>query len=496
MCQFTTLLPKLLLPLCLLLTQSSFAQVEQGFPPQNPFLADSPWATYHKDSYRQAATPLKGPTATDQIKVKTIEGIQGGTSPWTYLSEKYPNGQRILLQSNATHVYKIADDDKGFRIVAKRKIDSDWLKSFGWNFLQTKDHIWYTYDPKYNPKKKEYTRLFKLTDAVKGDPYADIKLVNTFNFGDYGIHKVQHFGINYAGQIVFASDNDKGASDCIVGVISSDFQLLDTLRIKTKPNEFFGHNAFPIDENNRFYLVTTQRLIAVQWEDNKLQEAFEAAYDFVGDGPTGRYAEGSGTTPTLMGFGEGNDQLIIVADGHEKNNLVAFWRVIPEGWQGKQGYDKRVAGVMQLPAAERFSNLFQSIENSPTVFGYEVAVAQFNGFLGQGNKPRKGVQKLRWNTQKDQFELVWVNREVNINGVLTYSKGSNLVYGSGREDDCKYYYYGLDWETGKVAFKQFLGKSCKKLKNPYDDGGCNNIIDEEGNIYFAGGASLVKLEKQ
>ncbi|MEM6542973.1 MAG: hypothetical protein AAF634_17590, partial [Bacteroidota bacterium] len=138
---------------------------------------------------------------------------------------------------------------------------------------------------------------------------------------------------------------------------------------------------------------------------------------------------------------------------------------------------------------------FQSIENSPTVYGYDVAIAQFNGFLGQGKNPVKGVQKVRWNTEKNQFELQWVNTAINMNGVLTYSKGSNMVYGSGREAKCHYYYYGLDWDTGALRFRKHLGKSCKWLKNPYDDGGCQQIIDDNGNLYFAGGGSLVKLEK-
>ena len=81
-----------------------------------------------------------------------------------------------------------------------------------------------------------------------------------------------------------------------------------------------------------------------------------------------------------------------------------------------------------------------------------------------------------------------------MNGVLTYSAGSNLVYCSGKEMDCNYYYYGLDWESGQVAFRHLLGPEGTFLNDPFYDAGNNNIIDEQGNIYFAGGASLVKLE--
>lgn len=463
--------------------------------PKNNFLANSPWPTYHGDNYRQSSTYIKGPTKGDKIELKILKKIKGGTSPWTYLSDKYPNGKRVLLQSNATHFYKIIDDNNGLRIIAKQKIDGDWLKSFGWNMLQTKGNVWYTYDPKYNPKRNQYTRLFKITDVNPKNPYSRIQVVDTFSFKNTKIGKVQHYGINYNGQIVFASDNDKGKTNCTVGIISPDFKLLKTLKLKSLPNEIFGHNAFPIDENNSFYIVTTKRLIRVDWKNNQLSIGFEAYYDFVADGPTGKFAEGSGTTPTLMGTQKGKDRLIVMADGHQKNNLVAFWREIPKDWKGIKGQDIRLAGKIQLPAAQKFSNLFQSIENSPTVFGYDVAIAQFNGFLGQRKKTYKGVQKIRWNTTLNKFEVSWVNKQINMNGVLTYSKGANLVYGSGKEG-CSFYYYGLNWDTGAVEFKYKLGSNCRKMFNPFDDGGNNNIIDEQGNIYFSGGGSLLKLEKQ
>jgi hypothetical protein len=173
---------------------------------------------------------------------------------------------------------------------------------------------------------------------------------------------------------------------------------------------------------------------------------------------------------------------------------VAFWRELPKDWKGIPGQDIHFAGKIELPAAERFSDQFQSIENSPCAFGYDIYVAQFNGFLGQKAPTKKGVQKVRWNTTTKQLEIVWVNKEVNLNGVLTYSYGSNMVYGSGKEDNGEYYYYGLDAESGKVVWRYLLGKNKKGMFNPLDDGGNGNIIDKDGNIYFTGSRSLIKLE--
>ncbi len=463
-------------------------------PPINSFLADSPWPIYHRNNYAQASTCITGPLPGDSLRIKAKTEIQGGTSPWVYLSDTYPGGQRALLYSNATHVFKLIDE--GDKIIAadSLRIDFDPIASFGWNFLLGKDRSWYTYDPKYDPETGQSTKLIKLTDANIDDPYSEIIELDRFDFADYGINRVQHFSLNYNGQIVFNSENDESKGYAIVGIISPNLELLDTLRYPTEPGEIVHHNAFPIDENNSFYIITTTRLICFSWDGTQLSKAWEAAYDFVNDGPTGSFAEGSGTTPSLMGWGTGNDQLVVLADGHAQNNLVAFWRDMPTDWTGIPGEDIHLAGKIQIPNASSFSNTFQSIENSPTVHGYSVAIAQFNGFLGYDCENVKGVQKFTWDQQLNQFQLDWTNDQLNMNGVLTYSSGADLLYGSGKEEDCNYYYYGLNWNTGELELRQLLGPEGTFLNDPFYDAGNANIIDEEGNIYFPGGGSLVKVE--
>lgn len=463
-------------------------------PPKNPFLADSPWPIYHRNNYAQASTCLTGPLPGDSLRIKAKTEIQGGTSPWVYLSDTYPGGQRALLYSNATHVFKLIDEGDKIVTADSLRIDFDPIASFGWNFLLTKDRIWYTYDPKYDPESGQSTKLIKLTDTDPNDPYSDIIELDRFDFGDYDINRVQHFSLNYNGQIVFNSENDESKGYATIGIISPDLELLDTLRYPTEPREIVHHNAFPIDEDNSFYIVTTSRLICFGWDGAKLSKMWEAAYDFVNDGPTGSFAEGSGTTPSLMGWGEGNDQLVVLADGHAQNNLVAFWRDLPTDWTGIPGEDIRLAGKIQIPNASSFSNTFQSIENSPTVHDYSVAIAQFNGFLGYDCENVKGVQKFTWDQQLNRFQLDWTNDQLNMNGVLTYSSGANLLYGSGKEEDCHYYYYGLNWDTGELELRQLLGPEGTFLNDPFYDAGNANIIDEEGSIYFPGGGSLVKVE--
>ncbi|MEM7510562.1 MAG: T9SS type A sorting domain-containing protein [Bacteroidota bacterium] len=474
------------------LAQTSFCPDD---PPLNPWLADSPYPIYHRNNYAQASTCLPGITASDKVVIKRRTNITGSTSPWIYLSDKYPNGERVILYSNSTHVFKFIDEGERLLAIDSLRIDFDRFNSVGYNFLLSRDRVWFSYDNAYEPERDKYSKLFRFTDRNKNDPYSGIIEEAELNFKDYDINKVGAYSLNYSGQIVFNSHSDFEAGWATTGVIDQELTLLDTLRYTIFPNEEVHHNSIAIDENNSYYIVTTHRLIQFTWDGNEIKIGWQALYDFINDGPTGNFANGSGTTPTLMGWGEGNDKLVIVADGHAKNNLVAFWRELPPGWQGVPGMDPHFADSMSIPFAASFGNLFQSIENSPTVYGYDVAIAQFNGFLGYDCVNNKGVQKFTWDTASNNLKLAWAINDLNMNGVLSYSAGSNLVYGTGKEADCNYYYYGLNWDSGDMDLRLLLGAEEDFPDDPFYDQGVNHIIDEDGSIYFSGSRSLIKLEK-
>ena len=462
-------------------------------PPLNPWLADSPYPVYHRNSYAQASTCLPGPRPGDSLAVTYRRDVTGGTSPWVYLSEAYPDGRRALLYSNSTHVFKFLDEGERLVAVDSVRLDFNTLNSNGYNHLLSRGNVWYSYEPTYEPERGRYSRLFKFGDADPRDPYSPIVTLDTFDFGDYGINRVNMYNLNYEGQIVWYSEEDTTRDVAFAGVIDRDFRLLDTLSFARLPDERINHNSIAVDEDNAFYIVTSHRLIQFAWDGEDVRIGWEARYDFVADGPTGSFAYGSGTTPTLVGWGEGNDQLVVVADGHARNNLVAFWRKPPPGWTGLPGMPLHFADSIAIPNARSFSNRFQSIKNSPTARGYGVAIAQYNGFLGYGCDNEKGVSKFRWDTAANRLELAWTNEDVNVNGVLSYSAGTGLVYGAGKELDCRYYYYGLDWDDGSVALREPIGEEEAFPDDPLYDQGVNHVIAEDGSIYYSGSRSLVRV---
>ena len=85
------------------ISQTSFCPDD---PPLNSWLADSPYPIYHRNSYGQASTCIEGILPNDNVSLKVRRDITGGTSPWIYLSEKYQNGERVILYSNSTHVFR------------------------------------------------------------------------------------------------------------------------------------------------------------------------------------------------------------------------------------------------------------------------------------------------------------------------------------------------------------------------------------------------------
>lgn len=473
--------------------QTSFCPED---PPNNPWLADSPYPIYHRNSYGQASTCIPSIQPNEQVSLKVRRDITGGTSPWIYLSEKYPQGERVILYSNSTHVFKLIDDGDNLVAIDSFRLDFNTLQSNGYNHLLTRNKIWFSYEPTYDPSNNRYSRIFKFSDQDTTDPYSPIVQLDEFDFGDYGINRVNMYNLNYEGHIVWYSEKDPTTGVAYAGVIDQDFNLLDTLSFTALPNERINHNSISVDENNSFYIVTSHRLIQFAWNGTEVSIGWQAEYDFVDDGPSGNFAYGSGTTPTLIGWGQNQDKLVVVADGHDQNNLVAFWRELPPGWTGIPGMPLHFADSIAIPNARSFSNLFQSIENSPTAYGYDIAIAQFNGFLGYDCNNLKGVSKFRWDTSANSFNLQWTNDSVNMNGVLSYSSGSNLVYGTGKEGDCNYYYYGLNWDNGNTDVKILLGQEENFPDDPLYDQGVNHIIDETGSIYFSGSRSLVKVERQ
>jgi hypothetical protein len=451
----------------------------QDDPPANPFIAQSPWPIMHRNSFAQQSTCLQAPQAGDSLSVRFCRAPLGRISTWLYYTEKYANGKRAILGSSATHLFKAVDDSLGLRVIDSLRIDFNVL-DYSWNHLLLRDRIWISYDYDDNG---QVNKVFKLTDQDTTDLYSPIIAIDTITLPASVQGKVSLLNVTQDGWIAF---NTTGGT---FGVIKPDFTQVITLNLPLTAGEISYHNNFPVDADNSIFVVTTKKMIKLRWDNPNLSIEWTAPYDFVGNGPTATLARGSGTTPTLVGWGNGNDKLVVVADGHSPNNMVVFWRnEVPANWTPLAGQDARVAGIVNLTGFQNLDNGLQSVENSVCVNGYDMAVAQFNGFSYDCINA-KGVIKCRWDTLTNTLSKVWNNTNVNFNNALTYSRQSNLVYGNGKETDCNNYFYGLDWNTGDVAIRKLLGPS-----DDFTDPGCNISINDDSTLVEPTGKGFIQIK--
>jgi hypothetical protein len=175
----------------------------------------------------------------------------------------------------------------------------------------------------------------------------------------------------------------------------------------------------------------------------------------------GAVSRGSGTTPTLMGFGDDPDKLVVIADADDNGtNAVAFWRdEIPARFQQKPGTkSRRIADQIRIDVSKL------TIEPSPEVLGYGVAFLNStypkpakipgigNAFVSGVTRPAPlGIQKFVWQPEKAAFEKAWTNPEIDNTDWLvpSISAVTGEMYVAHKEHG-DYQYVGLDWQTGVI----------------------------------------------
>ncbi|MEO1576889.1 MAG: hypothetical protein AAFU65_18230, partial [Pseudomonadota bacterium] len=327
--------------------------------------------------------------------------------------------------------------------------------------------------------------IYVLKDARPDCPSCDLvvdrKITVPRSRGEITIH----FSVSYDGNIIVLMEDNK-----IAAISPVTGELLDVASIATEDSGYSYHNAFAIDETNRIYLTSQSAVVALDWSGARFARAWQAPYDFRGPGcreprfnsrlrerlrtVRGKRCTGTGTTASLIGSPESG--VVVMVDGHAPNNhLVAFWRgEIPEGWQSLPGEDRRLAGRIELPLSTPDGE-GHTAENSPSVLGRSVYVAQWAGFRPDCSPP-KGVQRVDWRPIEQRFELVWANPDVHFNGIPTASSSSGLVYGLGRGDGCTYAYRGLDLATGAIRLDVTLVDD-----EAYTDQGNQHTIADDGS---------------
>ncbi|AUX69024.1 hypothetical protein CHX26_05470 [Porphyrobacter sp. HT-58-2] len=233
------------------------------------------------------------------------------------------------------------------------------------------------------------------------------------------------------------------------------FAVIDTYRapegevftngFATSPE--LGGGAVYIASNRKLYRLAVDDAGRIGTEPES--GAWEAAYDPGERLPTGKIADGTGATPTLMGFGEDDDELVILTDGARKMRLVAFWRNgLPKDWRQRPGtLSPRIADQITVD----FGPDFPVVQSEQSVVADDGNAFVINSILSGGSKPMpisgsftrgllagtvrplpRGIAMYRWDMRADRWRAVWQRRDVGtIATVPLLSRGSRMVVLNG-----------------------------------------------------------------
>ncbi len=470
--------------------------IATAIPPKNPWLTDSEYPITHFDSAASDSTSAAGPTVAKQLSESDVRFV-----PTTYSSNptiKYSGDDRIVFAPTMYGIQKIlATGDKfepvdflpypGAEAPSTEKLDAllektdaavaadddAALVALGKDAEEAGITYGKISNGAYNMIDKdgfhysviEGMRILKTTDD--GDPHGPMRFekvvelqkaplpAGTSPEAEAAVHgpttSIVALGMTYDGHIV-------AGSHAALFLLNRDLEVLSVLPFSGEKLE----NNFAIDKTG-IYAVTSRRMLKVVWTGSALSidekdGGWSAEYETsdpaiaTAAGSLTR-SGGSGTTPTLMGFGPGDDELVIISDAAATGpSLVAFWRnEIPAG-------DDRIAGTAQVDV----SNV--TLELSPTVLGEDVLATTTaypepapnvwaNTFApGATRAAPHGMQKYHWNSTERKFDRMWTNTEVDNSDITVASVSSRtgLLYAADKHEG-RYSYVGIDWETGETV---------------------------------------------
>jgi hypothetical protein len=482
---------------------SAFLLLAQlSLPAANPWVAPSSYAISHHNPAQTDSTPVDGPRIGKQLRLEdaqTVPALWCSAPTYKHIGEDTvviastpmglikirASGDDFTMVSNVGYpgreeVHADTSNEKIAAVMAsidehrRNKNDLRLLLNSWWMYYQLnvnmrtmpsgayavidKDGYHYTnYDKHYLVKSFDNNQVdapllpVKHANIVSQLPPADAQ----------GIDRILGVSMTYDGHLVAAATG-------VVILADRNLQVLDYVKF---PGEHV-ENSIAVDENNGIYVVTSTTMHKLVWTGSKLSQAaadgaWSSPYDVMPEGEAmsqGAASHGSGTTPSLLGFGDDEDKLVVISDGSPAGaNIVAFWRdQIPPGFQQKPGtQSRRIAD--QIPVTFDSNT---TVEASPTIYGNGVLVVNStypdpgpipldlisSAFLaGTTRAAPRGIQKYEWLPAENKFELSWAIDHIDNTDWMppAVSTSNGLVYIANKRDGI-YEYLAADWETGEI----------------------------------------------
>lgn len=493
-------------------------------------LADSPWAMGHRDSLRQAATPLPGPTS-DDVEVQVVDfladaGLEGQrpmaegrdvvqASPWmAFSSKRYADAPdaRVQWAVSLTDVWKYAVDGTSTRYVDNEQLQ-DQIGSVGWNFVVMADDR--VVVPSPLPSSRVENPACRATRSAllvfrDGDTIdSPIECVHSFEITDEVVrsctgpdgqpldpallsYSVVRSAVLPTGELVTdirtQSAEPGGPAGLYLIVVDHDLTRVESCAHVADSE---STNEVAVEDlgegRSALYVATADAFVKLVYdhEGTTLERRWVRPLDL-------RFR--TGTTPTIVDAGDERFVAITNAPCAVNNpftgGVTCDEDPAPARLVATRTDDERDE-IFELELPEQFTN----IECSPASHDGLLVIAQYGGYVPAPEA--RGVVAVRWDAEAQAFEQAWFNPDVQMNGVPTISTGSNLVYGSGVDTAGAVRLYGLRVVDGDGAVG---GEAVLDLPiaEPDDwfgalDNGNNTIIGDDGSASWATFGGFVRV---
>ena len=506
---------------------------EANVPARNPYLAAEHYSITHFNSAQTDAFPYRVKNGTFHVDLSQCEG--GWSGPVNLMTLSSVNSRYMWgMSSDRVSYYDIKDG--AFKRIGEaelprvRKKTEDELKVITASYNSKEElHAALVSILGQNPQyamacgnyvlcdKDNYAYTNAMATVARyclknaANPQEGIVLDKQLNLSADlgGVRTLVGMVMTYDGYLVVAFEN---------GIAIVDRALNGVKDIMFLPADQELTNSIAVDEHNGIYLASNNvapegrgLMQKIVWTGSKLSDseadgAWKAEYDGGPEAPSIKMGCGTGSTPSLMGFGDDEDKLVVITDGSKRMKLVAFWRdEIPEGVVAVDPQNPRIAGEIEVNCGLPESTEWIQSEQSVVVAGYGAFVVnnisattshisdKIVGVLSIGplaDAPT-GVERLQWNVEKHVWERVWSRADVrSISMIPSVSTSSNLVFVNGYYSSEGWEVTGLDWNTGDTKHRVILGNTSR-------GNGAYAIIQyfENGDLLFnsVGGPYRVKL---
>ncbi|MFG3597989.1 hypothetical protein [Bradyrhizobium sp. RDI18] len=516
----------------------SAAGMSKG-PPRNPFLSAEKYAVTHFDAGQSDSFPYPVARGTFHVDLWKQPRVRSGpinimtlasASPdymWGVSSKHYTyidvsgGGLREVTRFAALGPAGPLDPDKLDQLLKMQFTDVPQLEKALKDVWGVDDKNWASFIAGGTYSVVDRENVLYINSGPKGstvyaiglndpkNPSAGIKVLRSIDVANIlktasGALGEGLTGLNmtYDGKLIILGRQS-------VAVI--DANLTGQPHVVTFGEGEYVSNACAVDEKGGIYVASDKIMRKVVWTGAKLSMdeadgAWAAPYDFGRQPPAVKIGIGTGSTPTLMGFGDDPDKLVVITDGADRMKLVAFWRdQIPNGWQQQPGTQSpRIAGQIQVTCGLSPAPEFVQSEQSVVVNGYGAFVVNNMRAKGADNRlvdvigggpifdPPAGCERFEWNPKTHAWRSVWTRNDVSATSqVPTMSSASNIVLTNGYTKQDGWVVTGMDWNTGETVHQTIFGQD--NLGN-----GAYALMQflPNGDMLFnsIGGPTRVKLE--